>query len=249
MTESFEISSGTRVPDRRDRVTGDGVNFSIFSRHASRECGCDCIVARPIARHCSRSSSIRARIGRFLLARLRRRRPRGVVLHVARGWAERCRKLGCASTPRASCWTLGRASSATSCGIATRRGGRVERHSSAHPPADVYDWEGDEPLRPAASGHDHLRSARAWHDAPSVLRRRASGNVRRARREDSVPAVARHHGNRVLAAHGLRQPRPAASGREARLEKLLGLQPVRLLCACIRSLPRSAMRAPSFATS
>ena len=182
-----------------------------------------------------------------------------LLARAGRGTAARRRRTRGASTARRTPHRAGTGlQSAQGTGRPVGARGQRSRDGTARRAADPDDaghvsirGAGDRPRGAArgdpAAAHWTARSstnARRRLHAPPLERRASPRDVRRADREDPVPARPRRDPRRTAARDGLRRAGRAAGGRGTRPAQLLGLQHAQLLQPAPALLHRPGSRAP-----
>ena len=206
-------------------VVDGGVNFSLFSRTAT---GVELLLfdreddAQPVPR---RSRSIRRRTGPTTTGTRSCRACSRADLRLSRRGAVRPGDAGCGSIPPRCCstrtaaaWSSRRTTTARPRGEPGDNAATAMKSVVVDPGA--YDWEGDAPLRrPSARTIIYEMHVRGFTRHPSSgVGGEDPRHLRRADREDPLPAGARHHRRRAAAGVPVRRPGlPAGPGQ------LLGL--------------------------
>ena len=228
--KTLEVQAGNRFPFGATALSG-GVNFSVFSRHATR-------MWLRLYRGATDEKPV-------IEIELDPREHRTYfcwhvyVVGARPGWLYTWRADGPHESGRGpalrrdarAARSLGEARERRGLAARARAPGRPNRRASGHRPTGPLRLGGRRATEAGAERYDRLRDARRRVHVASVGAREGAGHVSRCHREDSVPRVARGHGRRAAARNGVRPAGRAARGGRERLAQLLGLQPARLLRA------------------
>ena len=226
----YRTGQGSRFPLGAS-AHAEGVNFCVFSRHATRVDAAALRGRRQPRAVPDHRARARAQPHLLLLARLRRRAPGRRPLRVAHGRPDRHARDGPLLRPAQGSRRPVRA------GGDGRRMGPAQGSRSATTtvtPASAAIVAEGLPARPVdarrARRRRHLRAARGRLHAPPLERRAAPRHLRGPGREDPLPARPRRHARRAAAGDGVRRAgRTCPASLRRGLTELLGLQHPQLL--------------------